>query len=285
MNKQSRSDYMITWNIHAHTTTSDGDLSAAELAHRARDEGLSGIAVTDHFPFPYRPDRAVNWVASKRAFEQHLQIVEALQDKVDGLEILKGVEVEYVPSLDALARWLRGFDLDFVLGGTHILDGWIVDWSEEVFCQGRERFGELRTAIERYYDAVGELAESGLVDSIAHLDVVKKYNPQSRYFSEDEPWYRRAVERCLERIARTGIALEVNTAGLRGLVAALYPSDWILSQARELNIPATVGTDFHRTHDRVSAGLSEAEAALRAAGYDSYLVFRARHAEALSLRP
>jgi len=273
---------MITWNLHAHTTTSDGDLSAEELVQRAVDEGLSGIAITDHFPFPYKPDQPVDWATSRRVFERHLRVVEALQHKVDGLEILKGAEVEYVPSLDTLAHWLRGLDLDFVMGGVHILDGWLVDWSEEIFCQGRKRFGGWRTAIECYYDAVGELAESGLVDSIAHLDVVKKYNPQSRHFSEDAPWYRRAVEHCLERIARTGVAIEVNTAGLRRPAADLYPSDWILRRARELEIPVTVGTDFHRTHDRVSDGLSVAEAALRAAGYESFLIFRARQAETLS---
>jgi histidinol-phosphatase (PHP family) len=242
---------MITWNLHAHTTTSDGDLSAEEVIQRAVDEGLSGIAITDHFPFPYKPGQKINWAASRRAFERHLSVLDALQQKVDSLEILKSVEVEYVPSLNTLAHWLRGLDLDFVLGGVHILDGWLVDWSEEIFCQGREHFGELRTAIECYCDAVGELAESGLVDSIAHPDVVKKYNPQSRHFSEDEPWYRRAVERCLQRIAATGVAIEVNTAGLRRPAAALYPSDWILRRARELGIPVTVGTDFHRARDRI----------------------------------
>ena len=274
---------MIAWNTHAHTKISDGDLSAEDLVQRAVDEGLSGITITDHFPFPYRPGQEVQWAASRRAFEQHLRVIDTLRDKVDSLEILKGAEVEYVPSLDTLAHWLRGLDLDFVLGGAHMLDGWIVDWSEEVFCQGQKHFGGFRAAIECYYDAVGELAESGLVDSIAHLDVVKKYNPDSRYFSEDEPWYHQAVERCLQRIAATGVAIEVNTAGLRVSVGALYPSAWILRQAKELGIPVTVGVDFHRNYDRISAGLAEAEAALRSAGYDSYLIFRGRQAEAIKL--
>ncbi|MDY7041001.1 MAG: histidinol-phosphatase [Chloroflexota bacterium] len=276
---------MINWNMHAHTNASDGDLSAEEVVRRAVDEGLAGVAITDHFPFPYRPDQPVNWAASRQAFERHLQVIETLQDKVDSLQILKGAEVEYLPSLDTLAHWLSGLDLDFVLGGTHILDGWVVDVSEEIFCQGKKHFGGFRGAIECYYEAVGELGESGLVDSIAHLDVVKKYNPQSRYFNEDEPWYRQAVERCLQRIARTGVAIEVNTAGLRGMVGDLYPSEWILRRARELDIPVTVGVDFHRDRDRVSAGLAQAETALRAAGYDGYLIFRGRRAEALSLRP
>jgi len=274
---------MITWNMHAHTTISDGELSAEEVIQRAVDEGLSGIAITDHFPFPYKPDEPVDWITSRRVFERHLEALEALRHKVDGLEILKGAEVEYVPALDTLAHWLEGLDLDFVLGGAHMLDGWLVDWSEEVFCRGQKIFGEFRSAIECYYEAVGELAESGLVDSIAHLDIVKKYNPDARYFNENEPWYHQAVERCLQRIAATDVAIEVNTAGLRVAVGALYPSPWILRRARELGIPVTVGVDFHRDYDRVSAGLTAAEKALRAAGYDSYLIFRGRQAEAITL--
>ena len=51
-------------------------------------------------------------------------------------------------------------------------------------------------------------------------------------------------------------------------------ADW----CREtLGVPALVANDSD------SAGLAEAEAALRSAGYDSYLIFRGRQAEAIKL--
>jgi histidinol-phosphatase (PHP family) len=273
---------MIYWSAHAHTTTSDGDLSAVELMRKASGEGLRGVTITDHYPYPFSLDR-VDWEAGVETFRRHLEALAELQEKAEGIELLKGIEIEFVDPPQALESYLRRLDLDFVLGGVHTLDGWKTDWSDEAFQQAGKFFSGFEAAIQRYFRALGDLAESGLIDSLAHPDLVKKFNPQSRYFSEGATWYRAAVERCLERVARSGVALEVNTGGLRGPTKSLYPSGWILSRARELGIPVTVGTDFHRSHGQVGEGLEAAEAALRAAGYDSYLLFRKRKPEKISI--
>jgi histidinol-phosphatase (PHP family) len=274
---------MICWNAHAHTTTSDGDLSAPELIRKAAGEGLCGLTITDHYPYPFSPNDRSSWEKGLEIFQRHLENLGELQENVMGIELLKGIEIEFVDPPQALEGYLRRLELDFVLGGVHAVDGWIVDWSDEVFQRAEQAFGSFIVAIQKYFQAVGDMAESGLVDSLAHPDLVKKYNPQSRYFNEEVTWYREAVEQCLERVARSGVALEVNTGGLRGPVKDLYPSRWILSRARELGIPATVGTDFHRSSGQVGAGLEAAGAALRAAGYDSYLLFRKRKPEKINI--
>lgn len=266
---------MIRWNLHAHTVVSDGELTAGELVRRASEEGLDGLAITDHFPYPCYPITwsEVDWASSQKALAKQ---EDELSGRYSGLAVLAGVEVEFIDELDLPAKWLHGLNLDFVLGGVHLLDRWALDWSEEEFLRGRGIFGSLERAFERYFEAVVKLAESGLVDSIAHLDVVKKYNADEKHFSEKSEWYRELVMNCLRGIAKTDVAMEVSTAGLRRPVGAIYPSQWILREARDRGIRVTVGTDYHKKGEKVTAGLDSADEALRAAGYESYLIFEKR---------
>jgi histidinol-phosphatase (PHP family) len=185
--------------------------------------------------------------------------------------------------LDLLEHWLQDLDLDFVLGGVHLLDRWAIDWSEKEFLKGTNYFGSFESAFERYFNAVAAFAESGIVDSIAHIDLVKKFNSAERYFDERSGWYRILVERCLQRVANAKVAIEVSTAGLRKPVGALYPSGWILKKAKELGIQVTIGTDVHKKDEKVGSDLYMAEKALLEAGYDEYLVFRGRKPEKVRL--
>ena len=260
-------------------------MTAGELVRCATDEGLDGIAVTDHFPYPCYPITwgEVDWTASHRALAQQREELEALRRSYSGLTVIAGAEAEFLDELDLLGNGLRDLDLDFVLGGVHLIGRWALDWSEDEFLKGSELFGSLESAFVRYFGAVGKLADSGLVDSIAHLDVVKKYNPGERHFSERSQWYRDLVDKCLRRIADAGVAMEVSTAGLRRPVGALYPSDWILKEAKDLGIRVTIGTDHHRMGEEITAGLDKAEEALRAAGYESYLVFKKRRPTGIAL--
>jgi histidinol-phosphatase (PHP family) len=260
-------------------------LTEEELMRYAQEEGLEGFAITDHFPYPIYPitPLGIDWTSSHRALVLQIKNVKYLRSRYPGLTVLTGAEVEYVDRLNTLERWLQDLDLDFVLGGVHLLDRWALDWSEEEFLKGRIFFGGFELAFERYFNAVAELAESGFVDSIAHIDLVKKYNAAECYFSEGAEWYRILVEKCLKRIAKVNVAIEVSTAGLRKPVKAMYPSNWILRKAKDLGIQVTIGTDVHKKDEKVGTDLDMAEKILREAGYEEYLIFRRRKSEKVSL--
>jgi len=274
---------VIRWNLHTHTTESDGDLGVGGLVRQAASEGLLGIAVTDHFPYPYRGPETVDWKVSRERLIQLLERLERLRANEDQLVILKGLEVEFTEPLGSLERALRGLDVDFVLGSVHVLGRWIVDWSEAEFLRAKEFFGSLKKAILRYFEAAAELSESGLVDCLAHMDLVKKYNRGQRHFNQTSSWYVDAAEDCLERIAKAGVAVELNTGGLGMPVGEMYPARWLLRRAAELGIGVTVGTDLHKGEEGVTAGLDQAELALREAGYQSYLIFKNRKRREIQL--
>jgi histidinol-phosphatase (PHP family) len=65
-------------------------------------------------------------------------------------------------------------------------------------------------------------------------------------------------------------------------VHEIYPSLALLQACQRRGVPATMGSDAHAAEE-VGAGGDEARELLRAAGYRSLVVFRARRAEEVPL--
>src|SRR5204863_7285680 len=73
----------------------------------------------------------------------------------------------------------------------------------------------------------------------------------------------------LEAVAKAGMALDVNTAGLRRPAKEIYPSPRMLRSARALGIGITFGSDAHEPH-LVGESFVDAVALVKAAGYTHF---------------
>jgi histidinol-phosphatase (PHP family) len=72
------------------------------------------------------------------------------------------------------------------------------------------------------------------------------------------------------------IALEINTRGTYDWQNRVGPEDWVLERYRELGGKyVTIGSDAHVTK-YVGAGFTEAAAALKRTGFDSYTIYKDR---------
>jgi histidinol-phosphatase (PHP family) len=245
-------------NYHTHTHHCDGKAAPEEFVLAAIAKGFDRLGFSGHAPVPFPTD----WTMPPELLQPYLSSVRELQARYRGrLRIDLGLEVDFLPGRQGpRSPHIRALGLDFTLGSVHYItdppraDGfaWTGDGSAEEFERGlREEFGgDARRLVERYYQRVGQLAEESPPDIFSHLDVVKRNNRGERWFSEREPWYHRAVRGALERIARTGRIVELNTGGvLRGMTDAFYPSDWILAECLKLGIPVMVNADAHRPED------------------------------------
>jgi histidinol phosphatase-like PHP family hydrolase len=79
-------------NLHAHTTFSDGSFPPESIVERAAKDGLTHIAITDHFE--------TTKVASLRTsdFDKYLLAIKGLRKKYEGtIEVLAGVEIDANP--------------------------------------------------------------------------------------------------------------------------------------------------------------------------------------------
>lgn len=263
-------------DLHIHTSRcghAEGDPS--QYVDAARAAGVEVMTFSDHLPLPpgYPRGYSMAWdelptyVADIRALAQ-------VTRADGGPEVLLGVEADWIRGREPLARAaLAEHDFDMVLGSVHFIGDWAFDDPDL-----RARYAEW-TPDElwiRYFDDLCAAAATGLYDVMAHPDLVKKFGVWPSM--DPSSLYREAAA----VFAEHGVAVEVNTAGLRKPCGEIYPSLELLTCCRRAGVAATVGSDAHRPED-VGASWDDAVGLLRAAGYSSVVVFRSRMAQEVGL--
>ena len=189
-----------------------------------------------------------------------------LEGKRKGLPVKLGLEVDYFPENEAeLAEILRRYPWDYLLGSVHILDGAAVDLAPGVW----ERL-PVEEVWRRYFVALRGLARSGLVDVLAHPDLVKIF--RRRPSVEDVAFH---FEETADAIEAAGVAIEVSTAGLRKPVGELYPYPDFLAACRARGVSVTTASDAHVPED-VGRDFERALELLAGAGYETVTVFEGR---------
>jgi histidinol-phosphatase (PHP family) len=196
-------------------------------ADSARRSGLRDIAFTDHDRYHAGID-----------FDE----INRLRERNPDLRIRAGIELDNDP-IHSLAgrKWIeKNWDkLDFVLGSVHFLER--ADQMFDSVPDGAAQF-ERRNIDEMYADyfrRLRELIATGLVDSLAHLDLIKIHG--HRPIAD----IGTLINETLEVIRARNLAIELSTAGWRKPVNELYPSDSIIELAMDKGIPFTTASDAH----------------------------------------
>ena len=206
------------------------------------------------------------------AFSERERVVRAAAERwaPRGVLIRFGAELTYNQTWEGeLRTHLRRHRYDYTIGSVH-------DWPDSPYIPSR--IGTWATSrpidevVAPYFDEIIAAARSGLFDTIGHLDVVKRYlYPLIR--PADFGARPELLDPALAAIAESGMALEINTSGLRHRVAETYPAPWALARFRELGgVHAVTGSDAHRA-DWFAWGLADGYRALTEAGFPS-LAFR-----------
>ncbi len=101
-------------DVHMHTVETDGRNSIEEMAEAAKEHGYRYMAITDHS----KNLAFANGLDDKRALE-HIARIRAVSDKMDGIKILAGVEVDILAdgALDLSDSVLE--QMDIVIASVH----------------------------------------------------------------------------------------------------------------------------------------------------------------------
>jgi histidinol-phosphatase (PHP family) len=242
---------------------------------RARSRAVAEIAVTEHV---HRFAEARDWHPSPFWREEATEDADAycaalVAARDAGLPVLVGVEMDWLPGRrDEIAAFLRDRPFDVVLGSVHWLGPLGVDHPDYPAWERRSP-EELWGA---YLDELVAAARSGLFDVLAHPDLPKAWGPALPASMAGR------MGDAVAEIARTGVAIECSSAGLRKPVGELYPEPGLLARFRRAGVPATLSSDAHAPED-VARDYPTAVAALRGAGYTTLTRFRGRRPEQVDL--
>ena len=199
----------------------------------------------------------------------------------DKIALKIGLELDYLENIvGASDPYYRTLGLDYIIGSVHMLpeinsrEYLSIDHTQsETGKLIKSTFGgDGRLLVKEYYRLLRDMSEQGNVDIIGHLDVIKKTNIDSIYFTETEEWYRAEIEMTLECIADNNQILEVNTNKILHDPARMYPSPWILPIAKHYDIPIVLNADAHRP-DRIDYYFEKAKVIISDAGYRELKVF------------
>ena len=263
-------------DYHIHTELCQHAEGKASAFHaRAVELGLPEICFTDHVPNPdgYDP---VNRMRLDQ-FPLYRTMVADLA-RASQPVVLFGIEADYYNGCERfLQDWLPRQEFDLVIGSVHYIDNWGFDNPDERHVWDSV---DVTNTWAAYFNLIGKLADSRLTDSrltdsrladvVGHLDLPKKfgYRPSDQDLKE-------MAQPALDRVAAAGMAIEINSSGLRRPVHEIYPSALLLSLAKARDIPICFGSDAHRPEE-IGWQFDASLALARSAGYTHAMHYRHR---------
>ncbi len=260
---------MFRSSYHTHNLFCDGQATIEEVVLAAIAAGLEEIGISSHAPLPW----PVEWIMPRERLDAYLTEVRDLRRRyADRIVVLLGAEIDYIPDSGVIAfqrDQVLPAAFDYLIGSVHFLGN---DDPPRAFDSTPEGFdailqqsygGDIRAMVGEYYSRVGDMTRLPGIRMVGHLDLIKRWNADHRYFQGDETWYLEAAEAALHAIATAGNMVELNTAAWRRGFDEPYPAPRLLAHCRDLDIPIVVSADAHapsevtRDFDRAHALLAE----------------------------
>jgi histidinol-phosphatase (PHP family) len=201
------------------------------------------------------------------AFLDHLSdYVSFLQQmQLKGYPVKVGLEVDFVAGQEAqLAAIMQAYSWDYIIGSVHFVGKWSVDASPDL---GWPEL-DVDQVYQDYFATWNQACASGLFTSMSHPDLVKKFGHVPTGSPMD--LYKSAAQTA----AKSGVTVEVSSAGLRKPIGEIYPSMALLQEFYAAGVPITFGSDAHVAED-VGLQLDKTADWAQAAGYARYARFTA----------
>jgi DNA polymerase (family 10) len=197
----------IRGDLHMHTNQTDGKATLDEMIAAAKERGLQYIAITDHS----KRVSMANGMTAERLLRQWEQI-DKLRDKLQGITVLKGVEVDILEA--------GGLDID---DETLSHADWVV---------ASVHYGQKQPRAE---------ITKRIVDALANPNVCAIAHPTGRILNRRKP-YEVDLEAVFDAAKKHGKFLELNSNP-----AQLDLNDIHCAACRERGIPIVISTDAHST--------------------------------------
>lgn len=260
----------ILYESHSHTPLcKHAHGEPEEYAEVALARGLKGLIITCHNPMPGGFSASVRMDPDQ--FGEYVAMVARAREAYAGrLDVCLGIEADYFEGYESwVENQLQTAEFHYVLGSVHPQIG-----------EYRDRYhtDDPIAAQQIYFGLLAKSAETRLFDCIAHPDLIKNM--------VSEAWQPHIImddiRHALDRIAETGVAMELNTSGLYKRIEEMNPFPGMLVEMRKREIPVVLGADAHMPR-RVADDYEIALDVLQDCGFTEINVFQHRKRRAIAI--
>lgn len=264
-------------DMHVHTDDSpDANIPAAELLARATSEGLAAVGFVAHLDLD--PD---DFCYGGFDGEGYLRSLSAAERDIPETRLIRGIEVGEPHRFGDAARRLTDYSrYDFITGALHSTKRSGMILGPDAF-QGRDPIG----IVGEYLSETVEMVSSADMDILAHFGLFRRGMALAGLDTslDETELFPGEVDAILEALVSRGIALEVNTSGLRRQEKVTYPIPSVIRRYRELGGElVTLGSDTHR-EPWIFFGLEAGRRLLLKNGFRRAFIFSRRTPEAYPL--
>ena len=271
---------MFKTDLHIHSYKSfDADKNATiiNILETAEKRELKQIALCDHYD--------INWVVAGENpdidFKQSQELIVKAKKRIpNDVDFLLGIELGQPHHLSEQSqKVLEENEFDFILCSLHNArdepDFYYIDYKNINILN-------LIKIFEKYNDELCEIANWGNYHSLAHITYPVRYFSINNIHIPLKKYYD-VYKKVLSILIHRGIALEVNTSGLRKKLNATSPSFDILEIYKSMGGELiTVGSDAHNLSD-IFSGITYTYECLLKLGFKYVSIIKDRKLEQIKI--
>lgn len=231
-------DYHIHTVLCRHATGAFDD-----YLKQAEKVGLTEVGFAEHSYWMAGQGDDLRLCPTREEMDLYVEWVLSRQDEYNGKngkpKLRLGIEADWLPeAMEQGQKYLDSNPFDYVICSVHHLKHpvtgfWNLSWDEHHM--------DPEEVASMYFEEVARLAESGFADIIGHIDVIRRA-PLSIPEEVTAHYFAKVVD----RIAASGVAVEINTSGLDHELGGLQPGEEILKMLIEAGVDITFGSDAHQ---------------------------------------
>ncbi|MBD3390962.1 MAG: histidinol-phosphatase HisJ family protein [Chitinivibrionales bacterium] len=247
-----------------------------EYVDAAIAAGIPEIGFSDHLGRYYltksQKRRYWDWGMNERNLGRYLSELSDVSETYDGrIGLRAGLEVDFIEGAeDLLTPIMELYPVDYLLASIHCIPS--LGWKHIAHYTKRDSW----PVYEEYFRLARAAIESGLFDSLAHMDFIWRYVKWPAGKGEE---VFKLIDRTVEGAARADVAVEINSNGY--LWSQLYkvdegdPFDALVRSVVEHGAHITIGSDAHKP-EFVGKAFDSVVPALKDRGVAKYSVFAER---------
>jgi len=273
---------------HTHNSLCKHAIGTIEdYVKKAIELNLNVIGISDHFPYEYLISEVPSldqipyerYAMTLNDVDGYIKQLEQLREKYQGqIKLRFAFEIDYFKNQDqVLNQYLKNYigKLDYIYGSVHVLFGkiGIFAFDDGRFLNKYEEYDVNDEVYLEFYTTLQDMIKSPAFefDIITHFDLPKKFDKRV----ENKKLIMEKVIETLELIKKRDLAVEINTSGLRKEVKEQYPSEEIIREMYDLDIPILLGSDAHQPKE-IAYKFKETANLLKNIGYNQLVHFEKR---------